>query len=191
MHQLAFSATHASHWPTTYAAKYAAPLQASHPQTKGEDCEGMSGSVKAGYIVQIMHSLAHVCNMNAETSSFIDVGSGDNRVCLTAHLLLLVAFAIGMEVSHTRCIASEGFCNYVIKGLTKGNKYLTKADEREPEVCHMDITKVKVLPRDVTHAYVFWRSWVWAVKRALGRAWRRTLTLQVRITWLLFRVALV
>jgi hypothetical protein len=167
---------------------YVAPLQAFLPQTRAGNYDGMSGSIKPRGIVQILLTLAQVCVMNSETSFFIDVGSGDNRVCLTAHLLQLVAFAIGMEVSETRCVASEGFCNYVFNAMTKANKYLTKDEVRKPEVCHLDITKVTVLPCDVTHAYVFWRSWVWEVKRALGLAWSHTSTLQVRITWLLFRV---
>ena len=143
--------------------------------------EGMSGSITAPGIVQILLTLAQTCNMNVQTSVFIDVGSGDNRVCLVAYLLQLVSFALGMEVSYTRCIASEGFCKSVIKNMTKKSKYLTTADEREPEVFCADITQVTVLPRDATHAYVFWRSWVLAVKMALGLAWTHTTTLQVRI----------
>lgn len=155
-------------------------MQARHPQTRSSDTEGMSGSITSAGIWRILRTLALICSMNVHTSILVDVGSGDNRVCLVAHLLLMVAFATGMEVSHTRCIAGEGFCMYVIKNLLKSSKYMTKGDEREPEVINEDITKVNTLRDDATHAYVFWRSWVVDVKMALGKAWTLTPTLQVK-----------
>lgn len=101
------------------------------------------------------------------------------RVPLLVVLLGYLTIAFGVEVSHQRCSAAQGFCSQVIKGMVKGSKNLVAGAVEVPCLICEDIMHMVELPLDATHAYVFWRTWLVEVKKALGRAWTNTKTLQV------------
>ena len=106
---------------------------------------------------------------------------------MLADMLQVISLSVGVEISIVRIIGSRGFVAQVGNTMVRGKKYLANRDDmRVPEAMRADITVLasslqpkNALPRDPTHAYVFWRTWVANVKMALGKLWTASNTLQV------------
>ncbi|KAK9904097.1 hypothetical protein WJX75_004484 [Coccomyxa subellipsoidea] len=140
----------------------------------GEGIEGLYGTLACGGMQKVLDCMAANCGLKS-TSRLVDVGAGIGRPLLHAVVGQYAASAWGVEIDRVKADKGNAFMRYAAADMKRRNADWT--DFEVPSIRCAPIEEIKTLD-PATHAYSFWEGVPEDSRRAFGRLFRASKTLQ-------------
>ncbi|CAL8470511.1 g10053 [Coccomyxa elongata] len=140
----------------------------------GEGIEGLYGTLACGGMQKVLDCMAANCGLQS-TSRLVDVGAGIGRPLLHAVVGQYAESAWGVEIDRVKADKGNAFMRYAAADMKRRNA--DWADFQIPSIRCAPIEEVKTLD-PATHAYSFWEGVPEDSRRAFGRLFRASKTLQ-------------
>ncbi|BDA45886.1 hypothetical protein COCOBI_07-6730 [Coccomyxa sp. Obi] len=140
----------------------------------GEGIEGLYGTLACGGMQKVLDCMAANCGLQS-TSRLVDIGAGIGRPLLHAVVGRYAESAWGVEIDRVKADKGNAFMRYAAADMARRNA--DWADFQIPSIRCAPIEEVKTLD-PATHAYSFWEGVPEDSRRAFGRLFRASKTLQ-------------